>query len=110
MRIAYGDESHPGEEAEIAIPLQDSGWYHVQIRPDIVDGVTRFRRTDYRGEPVTRAQMLEVLADIEHVLVRAQYHTEQIEGRYVCARAALLVPLINLNLIIDRNRGNHVRN
>lgn len=86
MRIAYGEESHPGQEAEIEVPLQEQGWFHVQVHTEVVDGVTRFRRTDYRGEPVTRQQMLAILADLDRLLVRAQYHTEQIEGRYVrCA-------------------------
>lgn len=83
MRIAYGEESHLGQEAQIVVPLQEQNWYHVQIRPEIIEGVTRFRRRDYRGESVTRNQMLEILTDLDHLLIRAQYHTEQIEGRFV---------------------------
>ncbi|XP_014204068.2 laminin subunit alpha-1 [Copidosoma floridanum] len=80
VRIAYGDRGHSGEEAEITVPLLEDGWYHVKLRPDIVDGITRFRRTDYRGDPVTRQQFLEVLTDVEYLLLRAKYHTEQNEG------------------------------
>lgn len=83
MRIAYGEDTHMGQEAEITVPIMEHGWFHVQISPEIIDGVTRFRRTDYRGDPVTRQQMLEILADVEHLLFRAQYHTEQFEGRCV---------------------------
>lgn len=81
MRIAYGEEIHEGQEAEVTVMLQEQGWFHVQIRDEIVDGVTRFRRTDYRGDPVTRHQMLEILTNLDCLLIRAQYHTDQIEGR-----------------------------
>ncbi|XP_011501171.1 PREDICTED: laminin subunit alpha-1 [Ceratosolen solmsi marchali] len=66
--------------AEISVPIQEQGWFHVLVRSQTIDNLTRFRRTDYRGDPVTRQQMLEIIADIKYVLIRAQYHTEQIEG------------------------------
>lgn len=81
MRIAYGEEQYGGQQAEIRVPLRgDEGWYHV--RSDVQDIPTRHRRTEYRGDPVTRAQMMRVLADLKHLMIRAQYHSEQIEGRY----------------------------
>lgn len=83
MRIAYGEESFNGQEAEISVPLHEQGWYHV--RSEVQDIATRYRRTEYRGDVVTRSQMLRVLADVEHILIRAQYHSEQIEGRQVIA-------------------------
>lgn len=80
MRIAYGEEQYNGQEAEISVALTEQGWYHV--RSEVRDIPTRLRRTDYRGDPVSRTQMMHVLADLKYLMIRAQYHSEQIEGRY----------------------------
>lgn len=80
MRIAHGEEQYNGQEAEITVALRENGWYHV--RSEIQDIPTRQRRTEFRGDPVTRIQMIQVLADLKYLMIRAQYHTEQIEGRY----------------------------
>lgn len=81
MRIAYGEEQYNGQEAEIMVPLRENGWYHV--RGEIQDIPTRLRRTEFRGDSVSRVQMMNVLVDLKYLLIRAQYHSEQIEGRYV---------------------------
>ncbi|XP_078049382.1 wing blister isoform X1 [Augochlora pura] len=78
MRIAHGEEQYNGQEAEISVPLRENGWYHV--RSEIQDIPTRLRRTEFRGDPVTRIQMMRVLADLKYLMIRAQYHSEQIEG------------------------------
>ncbi|XP_017882648.2 laminin subunit alpha-1 [Ceratina calcarata] len=78
MRIAYGEEQYSGQEAEITVPLHENGWYHV--RQEIQDIPTRLRRTEFRGDAVTRVQMMNVLADLKYLMIRAQYHSEQIEG------------------------------
>ena len=79
MRIAFGEEIFSNQDAEIVVPLQEAGWYHV---PSFIQDLeTRLRRTDYKGEPVTRNEMLSILTDLKHILIRAQYHSEQIEGR-----------------------------
>lgn len=81
MRIAYGEEQYNGEEAEIVVSLREHGWYHL---PD--EGLNipvRLRKTELRGAPVTRIQMMRILANLKHLMIRAQYHSEQIEGRYV---------------------------
>ncbi|XP_074102845.1 wing blister [Cotesia typhae] len=78
MRIAYGEEQYKGQEAEISVPLQEQGWYHVHS--EVQDIPTRLRRTEYKGDPVTRSQILKVLADIKYLMIRAQYHSEQVEA------------------------------
>ncbi|XP_053979109.1 laminin subunit alpha-1-like [Hylaeus volcanicus] len=78
MRIAYGEEQYNGQEAEISVPLRENGWYHV--RSEVQDIPTKLRRTEFRGDPVTRVQMLRVLADLKYLMIRAQYHSVQIEG------------------------------
>lgn len=81
LRIAYGEEQYSGDKAKISVPLREHNWYHV--RDEIRDIPTRSRRTEFRGDPVTKIQMMRVLADLKHLMIRAQYHSEQIEGRYV---------------------------
>lgn len=81
MRIAYGEEQYNGEEAEIVVSLREHGWYHL---PD--EGLNipeRLRKAEFRGASVTRIQMMRILADLKHLMIRAQYHSEQIEGRYI---------------------------
>nr|XP_034195684.1 laminin subunit alpha-1 isoform X1 [Osmia lignaria] len=87
MRIAHGEEQYNGQEAEITVALRENGWYHV--RSEIQDIPTRQRRTEFRGDPVTRIQMIQVLADLKYLMIRAQYHTEQIEGSFQSATLSI---------------------
>ncbi|XP_048508975.1 laminin subunit alpha-1 [Athalia rosae] len=81
MRIAYGEERYSGPDAVISVPLSERGWYH--LTDYVKDIPTRFRRTELRGDPVTRFQMLRILADVKYLMIRAQYHSEQIEGKFL---------------------------
>ncbi|XP_040165290.1 laminin subunit alpha-1 isoform X1 [Anopheles arabiensis] len=79
MKIAYGEESY--EEtggATITVPLKEDSWYHVPRT--VKDIITRLRRTEYHGDPVTRSQFMAVLTDVEVVLLRGTYHTDQVES------------------------------
>lgn len=78
LKIAYGDTSYAGKNASLKISLTESGWYH--IPNEVKDIVTRLRRTEYRGDFVTRTQFLSVLSDIKYVLIRAKFHTDQSES------------------------------
>ncbi|XP_066580920.1 laminin subunit alpha-1 [Prorops nasuta] len=78
MRIAYGEEHYNGQEAQITVNFHENGWYHVP--GNIRDIPTRLKRTEFRGEAVTRFQMMDVLADLKYLMIRAQYYSEQIEG------------------------------
>lgn len=79
MKIAYGDQIFANTtSAFIEINLTEEGFYHVP--KSVVDIVTsRQRRTHYRGDPVTRTQFMAVLAELEAVLLRATFHTDQAE-------------------------------
>lgn len=80
MKIAYDDVSYSqaSDELEIPIPLYEKMWYHV---PNSVrDIVTRPKRTEYKGDMVTRNQFLSVLTNVKYILLRAKYHTDQVEG------------------------------
>ncbi|XP_017770697.1 PREDICTED: laminin subunit alpha-1-like, partial [Nicrophorus vespilloides] len=80
MRIACGDEPYTDGDMTFRITLAEfeDTWYHVP--GDVKDIVTRLRRTEYKGDFVTRAQFLSVLTDVKHVMLRAKFHTDQIEG------------------------------
>lgn len=84
-KIAYADEEFQEYGATIKIPLTEKGWYHVP--KTVKDIVTRLRRTEYRGDPVTRMQFMSVLSDVETVMIRGTYHTDQVES--ILERATL---------------------
>ncbi len=52
-----------------------------QIPVGVAD-IARRRRTDYKGGAVTKAQLVAVLNDLQRLLVRAKFHTDQIEAVY----------------------------
>lgn len=79
MKIGYGDRSyHRDSNTTISWTLRESKhWYHI---PDTVADIVRRRRTEYKGEAVTKTQLMTVLNDLGRLLVRAKFHTDQIEG------------------------------
>lgn len=85
MKIAYGDGHFTNSNASVDVPLVENNWYHVP--KNVKDIITRLRRTDYRGDPVTRTQFISVLTDIESILIRGTYHTDQAEA--ILKRATL---------------------
>lgn len=78
MKIAYGDGIFTNSNASVDVKLSEDGFYHVP--KNVKDIITRLRRTDYKGDPVTRSQFLSVLKDIDSILIRGTYHTDQAEG------------------------------
>lgn len=83
MRLGHGEEMFEGRKgsARLSAPLREDAWYVVPS--EVKDIRTRLRRTEYRGAAITRDQLLAVLADVEHLLLRAKFHTDQAEGRSV---------------------------
>ncbi|XP_055635054.1 laminin subunit alpha-1 isoform X2 [Toxorhynchites rutilus septentrionalis] len=78
MKIAYGEETFTGtSNATVDILMKEDNWYHVP--KSVRDIVTRLKRTEYHGDPVTRVQFMSVLSDVESVLLRGTYHTDQVE-------------------------------
>lgn len=78
MKIAYGDGIFLESTSTISVPLIEDHWYHVPRT--VTDIVTRLRRTEYRGDPVTRVQFMSVLSNVESMLLRGTYHTDQVES------------------------------
>lgn len=79
LRLGYGTQEFHETNVTISIPLQEKGWYH--ILDNVKDIATRLRRTEYKGEEVSRYQFMTVLADIKHLLLRAKFNTDQEKGR-----------------------------
>lgn len=104
MKIAYGDGSFKSSNASVDIILTENGWYHVP--QTVKDIITRLRRTEYRGDPVTRSQFLSVLTSVDSILIRGTYHTDQVEGSL--KRAKLYSGDIDIsNDIMDDIKTNH---
>jgi laminin, alpha 1/2 len=78
MKIAHGDGTFKNSNASVDILMSEEGWYHVP--KTVKDIKTRLRRTEYRGDPVTRTQFMSVLSNIDSILIRGTYHTDQAEG------------------------------
>lgn len=78
MKIGYGDRTYRDSNATISWPLRESRhWYHI---PESVQDIVRRRRTEYKGDAVTKAQLMLVLNDLRRLMIRAKFHTDQIEG------------------------------
>jgi len=78
MKIAFGDGIFENSNATFDFVLKEDGWYH--IPKSVKDIVKRLRRTEYRGDPVTRTQFMSVLINLDSVLIRGTYHSDQAEG------------------------------
>lgn len=85
MRIAYGDKIFSETNSTISIQLTEHGWY--QIPPTITEKSGILRQNEYRGDHVTRSQFLAVLSNIESVMLRGSFHTDQAES--ILIRASL---------------------
>lgn len=98
MKIAFGDGTFKNSNASVDVTLSEDGWYHVPTT--VRDIITRLRRTEYRGDPVTRSQFMSVLTAIDSILIRGTYHTDQAEG--ILKRAVLYTGDVNaINEIIE---------
>ncbi|RZC38567.1 Laminin B domain containing protein, partial [Asbolus verrucosus] len=78
LKIAHGNDFFTASNMTFRIKMSEAGWYH--IPPDVSDIVTRMKRTQYVGDPVNRRQFLGILANVSHILLRATFHTDQIES------------------------------
>ncbi|XP_044266539.1 laminin subunit alpha-1 isoform X2 [Tribolium madens] len=63
MKIAHGNESLTVSNATFEIRLKEENWYHLDS-----------------NLAVSRTEFLSVLSNISHILLRATFHTDQIES------------------------------
>ncbi|KAG5676021.1 hypothetical protein PVAND_005876 [Polypedilum vanderplanki] len=103
MKIAFGDGIFTNSNASVKVPLMETNWYHVP--KNVKDIITRLRRTDYKGDPVTRTQFMSVISDIDSILIRGTYHTDQAEA--ILRRAILYSgDLMTSNEVIENTDEN----
>lgn len=84
MKIAYGDNIFSETNSTISIQLTEHDWYQM---PQTMDNNGRLRQNEYRGDHVSRTQFLSVLSNIESVMLRGSFHTDQAES--ILIRASL---------------------
>lgn len=76
MKIACGDSTFDSSNSTIVVTLTEESWYHVPRT--VKDIKTRLRRTEYRGDPVTRVQFMSVITNVESLMIRGTFHTDQV--------------------------------
>lgn len=84
MKIAYGDNIFSETNSTILVQLTEHGWYQM---PQTIDNDGILQPSDYRGDYVSRSQFLSVLSNIESVMLRGSFHTDQAES--ILIRASL---------------------
>lgn len=85
MRIAYGDNVFLETNSTISIQLIEHGWYHIPQLSEHTTFTNKMHPNEYRGEHVTRSQFLSVLSNIECVMLRGTFHSDQIESILIAA-------------------------
>ncbi len=61
--------------------LTESAWYHIpeEVRHIPASAFER-EKPSFIGRRVTKDEFMTVLGDLHRVLIRAKYHTDQLEG------------------------------
>lgn len=79
LTIAHGNNNYAGfDKMMLSVRLSDEDWYHLD---------DAWKTSNYAYSPlndkrrVSRREMLSVLTDIKHILLRAKFHADQIECR-----------------------------
>jgi len=75
LRLGTGYHSYQSQNATLTVPLHEDFWYHI---PEDIQDITGH---DYRGDPASRDDLMSVLTHVKHLLLRATFHTDQVEGR-----------------------------
>lgn len=97
MKIAYGDNTFLETNSTIIIRLTEHNWYHVPSTMDPTSIGNKLRRNEYRGDKVSRVQFLSVLRNIESMMLRGTFHSDQVESNLV-------------RVILNSNRENEKAN
>lgn len=83
MKIAFGDNTFLETNSTITIRLTEHNWYHIPSTMDATSIGNKLRRNEYRGEQVSRAQFLSVLRNIESMMLRGTFHSDQVESNLI---------------------------
>lgn len=65
MHLGYGESWYHQNNMSVTVQLVERGWYELE------------------RQPASRPLLLSVLANIKYLLLRAKFHTDQVEGRSV---------------------------
>ncbi|KDR22194.1 Laminin subunit alpha-1, partial [Zootermopsis nevadensis] len=79
LRLGAGNHAYKSPNATLTIPLHEDAWYHI---PNYVRDITGH---DYNGEPASRDDLMSILTHVKHLLLRAKFHTDQVEGSLIDA-------------------------
>lgn len=74
LKIAYGSSFYPNTSMRFGVGIKETGgWYHLP------QDIKKLENGNFLGEPVSRSDFLGILANVSHILLRATFHTDQIE-------------------------------
>lgn len=73
LKIAYGSSFYANSSMSFGIRIQETGWYHLP------QDIKKLEKENFLGDPVSRFDFLSVLANVSNILLRATFHTDQIE-------------------------------
>ncbi|KAJ9598480.1 hypothetical protein L9F63_010833, partial [Diploptera punctata] len=74
LQLGIGDALFKPPNATITIPFLENNWYHVPN--DLKDILGQ----EYHGDAASRAELMSVLTHVKYMLLRAKFHTDQVEG------------------------------
>ena len=82
MTIASGFKSFPGaSNASTSVVLMEEHWYHI---PDDVEDIEASdfskKKASFMGRRVKKREFMQVLGGLSRLMLRAKYHTDQLEG------------------------------
>ena len=85
MTIASGFKSYPGlDNTTLEVLLMEDQWYHI---PDEITGIPaksfrnlHNRKPEFIGRRVYKQEFMRLLGSLERILIRAKFHTDQLEG------------------------------
>ena len=82
MLIGCGSFRHQAKmNASISVTLTEDQWYHIPTTLfDIEAKSFAGEEPQFVGRPVTKVEFMQVIESIDRFLIRAKYHTDQLEG------------------------------
>ncbi|XP_065226738.1 laminin subunit alpha lam-3-like [Planococcus citri] len=75
LELGYNSPSYENNEMMLNIKMTEDEWYLITEDLESFDSYS-FEKTNHR-KGVTRREMLSVMSDVKHLIVRAKFHTDQ---------------------------------
>jgi laminin alpha 1/2 len=82
MLLGYGALRYKGQiNATIEVKLEEKEWYHIPTTLFDIEAKSYLdERPDFIGKAVSKVDFMRAIGDIERLLIRTKYHTDQLEG------------------------------